>query len=97
MSARGIEFEMIDYTEQPLTAEELRTYWRASGLTLKKFFNTSGILYRELHIKERLPQMNEDEQLKLLAANPMLVKRPILVLEQTVLVGFNETQWETAL
>lgn len=93
LGSRGLQFEMIDYIEQPLTAEELRAYWQASNLPLKKFFNTSGMLYRELCIKDRLPDMTEDEQLELLATNPMLVKRPILVLGQTVLVGFNEQQW----
>ena len=93
LSSRGVEFEMIDYTEQPLTVEELRLYWRTSGLPLKKFFNTSGLLYRELRMKDRLPTMSEDEQLELLADHPMLVKRPILVTGQTVLVGFDEVKW----
>ena len=72
-------------------------YWQASGLPLKKFFNTSGLLYRELRMKDRLPTMREDEQLELLAAHPMLVRRPILVTGQTVLVGFDEVKWEEAL
>ena len=97
LSGCGVEFEAVDYTEQPLTVEELRVYWQASGLPLKKFFNTSGLLYRELRMKDRLPTMREDEQLELLAAHPMLVRRPILVTGQTVLVGFDEVKWEEAL
>lgn len=97
LSSRGVEFETIDYTERPLTVEELRVYWRTSGLPLKKFFNTSGLLYRELRMKDRLPTMSEDEQLELLAAHPMLVRRPILVTGQTVLVGFDEAKWEEVL
>lgn len=93
LAGRGVKFEMIDYTEQPLTSGQLRDFWQRSGLPLKKFFNTSGILYRELDVKNKLPEMIEDEQLELLAANPMLVKRPILVVGQTVLAGFNEAQW----
>ena len=64
-----------------------------SGLPLKKFFNTSGLLYKEMQLKDKIPTMSEEEQLKLLATNGMLVKRPLLVLENTVLVGFKEEQW----
>ena len=64
-----------------------------SGLPLKKFFNTSGLLYKEMNLKEKLPTMSEDEQLKLLATNGMLVKRPLVVKEDLVLVGFRETEW----
>lgn len=97
LAGSGVEFEAIDYTERPLTSKELRDFWQISGLPLKKFFNTSGILYRELGAKNRLPEMTENEQLELLAANPMLVKRPILVTNETVLVGFNEVKWAEAL
>ena len=90
---RGSSFEEIDYTEQPLSTEQLRAYWQTSGLPLKKFFNTSGILYREMGIKERLLKMTEDEQLELLSQYPMLVKRPILVMKSAALVGFDETRW----
>ncbi len=93
LTNRGIKFEMIDYTEQPLTVGELEKYWRASNLPLKKFFNTSGLLYRELKLKNQLHEMTEDKQLELLATNPMLIKRPILVNGNTVLVGFNEKIW----
>ena len=91
---RGSSFEEIDYTEQPLTVEELRVYWQTSGLPLKKFFNTSGMLYREMNIKEKLSTITEDEQLELLSQYPMLVKRPILVTKYVVLVGFDEAKWE---
>ena len=93
LTNRGIKFEMIDYTEQPLTIGELEKYWHASNLPLKKFFNTSGLLYRELKLKNQLHEMTEDKQLELLATNPMLIKRPILVNGNTVLVGFNEKIW----
>lgn len=75
------------------TAEELRTWHAASGLPLKRFFNTSGLLYKELQLKDKLPAMTEDEQLALLATNGLLVKRPILVGEDFVLVGFKEAEW----
>ena len=94
---RGSSFEEIDYTEQPLSTEQLRAYWHKSGLPLKKFFNTSGILYREMNIKEKLPTMTEDEQLELLSQHPMLVKRPIVVTSAAVLVGFKLEQWKAQL
>ena len=74
--------------------DELRTWWQASGLPLKKFFNTSGIQYRELGLKDKLPSMGEEEQLALLASDGMLVKRPILVGEGFVLTGFRQGEWE---
>ncbi|MBK5201013.1 MAG: arsenate reductase family protein [Spirochaetaceae bacterium] len=75
------------------TEEELREWHNKSGLPLKRFFNTSGMLYRELHLKDKLNDMNEDEMYKLLSTDGMLVKRPILVKEDTVLVGFKEKEW----
>lgn len=78
-------------------AEELRTWQRASGLPLKRFFNTSGLLYKSLELKDKLPSMTEEEQLNLLATDGMLVKRPILVGEDFVLVGFREQEWEAKL
>lgn len=93
LRSQGAIFEEIDYTEQPLTVDELRAYWQRSGLPLRKFFNTSGMLYRELGVKDQLTDMSETEQLKLLAAHPMLVKRPILVTNEVVLVGFDEVKW----
>ena len=83
-------------TENP-TYEELSGWYRRSGLPLKKFFNTSGLLYKSMALKEKLPAMNEDEMLNLLAADGMLVKRPLLVGDDFVLVGFREAEWENRL
>ena len=79
------------------TAEEIDAWQQKSGLELKKFFNTSGMIYRDLGLKDKLPGMSRQEQLELLASDGMLVKRPILVTEETVLVGFKEAQWEKLL
>ena len=79
-------------TENP-SAEELAAWHRASGLPVKKFFNTSGLLYKSMHLKEKLPAMTEEEMLQLLATDGMLVKRPLVVAEDTVLVGFKEAEW----
>lgn len=79
--------------EDTPSVEELTAWWKRSGLPLKKFFNTSGNLYKELHMKERLPLMSEEEQLKLLSEHGMLIKRPLLVTEQVVLVGFKEENY----
>ena len=76
------------------TAEELKAWWEKSGLPLKKFFNTSGLVYKEQNLKERLPDMSEEEQLALLATNGMLVKRPLVIGEDFVLIGFKEAEWE---
>jgi arsenate reductase len=83
-------------TENP-TAEELSGWQEKSGLELKKFFNTSGLVYKNLGLKDKLPGMSREEQLELLASDGMLVKRPILVTEETVLVGFKADQWEKLL
>ena len=92
----------ISYADRPIkeenpTAEELKEWRAKSGLPLKRFFNTSGILYREMNLKERLPAMSEEEQYELLAADGMLVKRPLVVTEDAVLVGFREKEWEETL
>ena len=79
------------------TAEELRQWWTASGLPLKKFFNTSGLQYKALGLKDKLPAMSEEEQLSLLATDGMLVKRPILVGDGFVLTGFRQAEWEEKL
>ena len=89
----------IKYTERPIkeknpTAEELKEWFEKSGLPLKRFFNTSGNLYKELGLKDKLPAMSEQEQLELLATNGMLVKRPLVVGENFVLTGFKEAEWE---
>ena len=92
----------LEYTERHIVEhhpsyEELKEWHGKSGLPLKKFFNTSGLLYKEMQLKDKLPAMSEEEQLKLLATNGMLVKRPLLVKEDTVLVGFKEAQWSEVL
>lgn len=80
-------------TENP-TYEELKSWYEKSGLPLKKFFNTSGLVYKSLNLKEKLPEMTEEEQLRLLATDGMLVKRPLVVDGDTVLTGFKAEQWE---
>lgn len=91
-----IEYEMCDIKEDNPTVEELTEWYKISGLSLKKFFNTSGLLYKSMKLKDKLPEMSEDEQLKLLATDGMLVKRPLLVGENFVLVGFKEKEWSGA-
>ena len=83
--------------DQNPSADELKTWHAKSGLPLKKFFNTSGMLYKEMQLKDKLPAMSEEEQLKLLATNGMLVKRPIVVDGDRVFVGFKEADWEEKL
>ena len=90
----GIEYELRDIKTQNPTAEELAQWHKASGLPLKKFFNTSGLLYKSMELKTKLPAMTEEEMLSLLATDGMLVKRPLLIGEAFVLVGFKEAQWE---
>lgn len=80
--------------EENPTYDELKEWYIRSGLPLKKFFNTSGMLYKEQKLKDRLPEMSEDEQLQLLATNGMIVKRPLVVKDDCILVGFKETEWE---
>lgn len=88
-----IDFELRDIKENNPSYEELSEWYRLSGLPLKRFFNTSGLLYRSLELKQKLPEMTEEEQLRLLASDGMLVKRPIAVDGETVLVGFKEQEW----
>ena len=94
---QGLEFTARHIKEENPTAEELAQWQEKSGLELKKFFNTSGMRYRDLGLKDRLPTMSREEQFQLLASDGMLVKRPILVTEDTVLVGFKEKDWEKLL
>ncbi len=94
---QGVSFDRRDIKENRPTAQELRLWHEISGLPLKKFFNTSGMRYRELGLKDRIPGMTEQEQYDLLASDGMLVKRPILLFEDQVLVGFREKDWEAAL
>ncbi len=93
----GAVYEDRHIKEQNPTADELRAWWKKSGLPLKKFFNTSGLQYKTLGLKDKLPTMTEEEQLALLGTDGMLVKRPVLVGEDFVLVGFRAEQWEEAL
>lgn len=97
MEERGYEYEMRPIREQNPSRDELKCWWEKSGLPLKRFFNTSGNLYKELRLKDRLKTMSEEEQLELLATDGMLVKRPLLVTEKGVFPGFRETEWEELL
>ena len=97
LASRGKDIPVRDIKTQNPTEEELRSWHKASGLPLKRFFNTSGMQYRELGLSTKLPSMTEDEQFSLLASDGMLVKRPILVGDDFVLVGFKEAEWEAKL
>ncbi|MDO4266527.1 MAG: arsenate reductase family protein [Eubacteriales bacterium] len=94
LDERGIQYEDRHIVEQNPTKEELTDWYHRSGLPLKKFFNTSGLKYKALELKDKLPQMTEEEQLALLATDGMLVKRPIIVEGEKVLTGFCEKEWE---
>ena len=89
----GAEYTLRDIKTDNPTAEELKTWWEKSGLPLKRFFNTSGNIYKEMKLKDKLPEMSEEEQLALLATDGMLVKRPLVVDGDTVLTGFREVEW----
>ena len=93
LEANHIEFEERPIVEQNPTYEELKEWYQKSGLPLKKFFNTSGVLYKEMKLKDKLPQMSEEEQLQLLATDGKLVKRPLVVGDDFVLTGFKESEW----
>ena len=93
----GIAYDLRDIKLNNPTAEELTLWYRKSGLPLKKFFNTSGLQYKSLGLKDKLPAMSEAEQLALLATDGMLVKRPLLIGEDFVLTGFRPAEWETKL
>ena len=93
----GVVYTDRHIKEDNPSYEELKIWQAKSGLPLKKFFNTSGLRYKSLNLKERLPEMTEEEQLRLLASDGMLVKRPILVTEDRILVGFRESDWEAIL
>lgn len=97
LDAHGASVTVRDIKTDRPTAEELRAWWQRSGLPLKRFFNTSGLQYKALGLKDKLPAMTEDEQLALLATDGMLVKRPLLVADDFVLVGFREKEWEERL
>ena len=96
---KWLEYNSVEFTDRHIkeenpTAEELSEWHKKSGLPLKKFFNTSGVLYKELKLKDKLPEMSEQEQLELLSTDGMLVKRPLIIGENFVLVGFKEAEWE---
>ena len=91
---RGVAYEKIDLKENNPGEAELREYHAKSGLPLKRFFNTSGMIYRDMELSKKLPAMSDDEQFALLASDGMLVKRPLLVKGDTVLTGFREKEWE---
>lgn len=96
---KWLEEHQISYEERAIvdenpTYEELKEWYEKSGLPLKRFFNTSGMLYKEMQLKDKLKDMSEDEQLRLLATNGMLVKRPLLIGDDVVLTGFKQAEWE---
>ncbi len=97
LEANHLEFTERHIAEDNPSYEELKKWYAESGLPLKKFFNTSGMLYKEMQLKDKLPTMREEEQLKLLATNGMLVKRPLIVNGNMILTGFKEAEWEKAL
>lgn len=97
LDAHGIAYTLRDIKTDRPSAEELRAWQARSSLPLRRFFNTSGLLYKSLELKDKLPTMDEDAQLDLLASDGMLVRRPLLVGESTVLVGFRQAEWEQAL
>ena len=97
LDAKGVSYEARDIKLENPTAEELRGWYQASGLPLKRFFNTSGLQYKALGLKDKLPGMTEEEQLALLATDGMLVKRPILAGDGFVLTGFKPQEWEEKL
>lgn len=96
---KWLDEHKIQYSDRHIkddnpTYDELKEWYERSGLPLKKFFNTSGLLYKSLELKDKLPNMTEDEQLKLLASNGMLIKRPLIVKDDLILTGFKEKEWE---
>ena len=97
LDQRGISYDLRDIKLNNPTAEELTAWYQKSGLPLKKFFNTSGLQYKALGLKDKLPEMSEADQLALLATDGMLVKRPLLVGEDFVFTGFRPAEWETKL
>ena len=97
LDANGIAYTARHIKEENPTYDELKQWYEASGLPLKKFFNTSGLLYKSLNLKDRLPAMTEEEQLRLLATDGMLVKRPLVITGNAILTGFREKEWEEKL
>ena len=97
LDAHGVQYTSRHIKDQNHSKEELKAWYQKSGLPLKRFFNTSGLLYKSMALKDKLPSMTEEEQLELLSTDGMLVKRPILVSEDFVLVGFKESEWSETL
>lgn len=97
LEEKGYEFQDRNIKEENPTAAEIKEWYEKSGLPLKRFFNTSGMLYKEMGLKDKLPDMTEEEQIALLATDGMLVKRPIIVTDKVVLTGFREKEWEEKL
>ena len=97
LQARGFSFEIRDIKQDNPTYDELKAWYEKSGLPLKRFFNTSGLLYKSMALKDKLPDMSDEEQFELLSTDGMLVKRPILLDGDKVLVGFRQKQWDEVL
>ena len=97
LDEKGLTYDDRHIKEAPPTYEELKQWYQRSGLPLKRFFNTSGLKYKALELKDRLPTMTEEEQLRLLATDGMLVKRPLLITQDKVLPGFKPREWESVL
>lgn len=97
LDERKIEYTVRDIKENNPTFSEIKTWYEKSALELKKFFNTSGLLYKSMNLKEKLCKMTDEEKISLLSSDGMLVKRPILVCDDFVLVGFNESEWNEKL
>lgn len=97
LDENSIEYTLRDIKSNNPNREELEKWYKKSGLPLKKYFNTSGLKYKELHLKDKLPSMKEDEMLSLLSTDGMIVKRPLLISDEFVLVGFKEDEWKDKL
>lgn len=95
LEEHNFEFGDRDIVKDNPNKEELKKWFKESGLPLKRFFNTSGIIYREMELKDKLPGMSEEEQLELLATNGMLVKRPLLITDEKIFTGFREAEWNS--
>ena len=94
LDEHGVSYEARPIKEQNPSYEELKIWWQNSGLPLKRFFNTSGLVYKAMELKDKLPAMTEEEQLQLLATDGMLVKRPLLITQKGITTGFKEAEWE---
>lgn len=97
LDENGVKYDLRNIKEENPTYDELKEWYKRSGLPLKRFFNTSGMLYKSMELKNKLDDMSEDEQLKLLATDGMLVKRPLIIADDFILVGFRQKEWEDKL